>query len=107
MKIKIFVVVLCSFFLSTAVSAQEKKLLGLQEAVDLSLKNSKQLKASQAKIEEATAAVDEAKEKKLPSAGVNGAYMRIVHADIEMKAKNNSGGGTPAEQPAIHDAIYG
>jgi len=107
MKIKIFTLILCSLSVSAAVSAQEKKLLGLQEAVDLGLKNSKQLKVSQAMIDETAASVDEAKEKKLPNAAVNGSYMRIAHADIEMKNKPSNGGGTPAEQPKINDAVYG
>ena len=50
--------------------AQEKKTLTLNEAIDLSIKNSHQLKNSQAKIEEATAALKEAVEKKLPDASV-------------------------------------
>ncbi len=108
MKIKFFVIALCSLFISVTLSAQEKKLLTLQEAVDLGLKNSKQLKSSQARIDEATAAVDEAKEKKLPSAGINGSYMHIINADFVMKTKNNnSGGGQPTEPTKINDAVYG
>ena len=42
------------------VTAQEKRPITLNEAIDLGIKNSKQLKNSQAKIEEATAALKEA-----------------------------------------------
>ena len=106
MKIRSFLLALCSLFLTNFLSAQDKKLLTLQEAVDLGVKNSKQLKLSKAKIDEATAAVDEAKERKLPSAGVNGSYMRILNADLKMENKNTSGGST-AEPAKINQAIYG
>ena len=56
--------VICSLF-SLQMSAQEKKTLTLDEAIDLGLYNSKQLKINQAKIEEATAAAKEAVEKRL------------------------------------------
>jgi outer membrane protein len=108
MKIKFFVLALCSLFLTNFISAQDKKILSLQEAIELSLKNSKQLKGSQAKLDEASAAVDEAKEKKLPSAALNGSYMRILNADFKMENKNNSsGGGGTAEPTKINQAIYG
>jgi outer membrane protein len=50
---------LCVTFLTGSLSlfAQEKKTITLSEAVELSLKNSKQLKNSKAKIDEAVAAV--------------------------------------------------
>ena len=52
--------------------AQEKKIISLNDAIDLSIKNSHQLKSDQAKIEEAIAAVKEASEKRLPNASISG-----------------------------------
>lgn len=90
--------------------AQEKKPLTLAEAVDLSIKNSKELKGSSARIEEATAALKEAVEKRLPDAGVSGSYLRLNNPNIDIKSqKNNSGGngtGTSAPQKPSQ-AIYG
>ena len=43
--------------------AQENKTITLPEAIDLSIKNSHQLKSDKAKIEEATAALKESMEK--------------------------------------------
>ncbi len=72
----------------------------LQEAIDLSLHNSKQLRVSNAKLQEADAALKEAKERKLPDVTVSGSYLRLAQPDIELKLKlgssnnNNSSTGT-------------
>jgi outer membrane protein len=88
--------------------AQEKKTLTLNDAIDLSLQNSKQLKSSQAKIEEATAALRESIEKKLPNASVAGSYLRLNSANIDLKTKsNNSSGGTSNPPPKVTQAMYG
>ena len=84
--------------------AQEVKPITLQEAVELSIKNSKQLKNSQAKIEEATATLKEAINNKLPDAKVSASYLRLNSANVNLKTQNNNnGGGTPN----ISQAMYG
>ncbi len=90
--------------ISLSASAQQSKNLTLQEAIDLSIKNSHQLKNSQAKIEEATAALKEAREKKLPSASISGSYLRLNSANIDLKTKNNNGSN---EAPKVSQAMYG
>ncbi|OQP52526.1 transporter [Niastella yeongjuensis] len=80
-------------------SAQESKQLSLQEAIDLSIKNSKQLKLGQAKITEAVAATKEASERRLPDVGVNGTYLRVNHPKLDIKtatAGNDSNAISPA-----------
>ncbi len=96
-------------FLALQVAAQEKKQLSLNEAIDLSIKNSHQLKSNQAKIEEATAALKEAVERKLPDAKVSGSYIRLNSANFDLKTKsNNTGtGGTASEEPKVSQAVYG
>lgn len=95
-------------------SAQRSRTITLKEAIDLGIKNSKQLKESKAKIEEATAALREAVERKLPEAGVSGSYLRLNSPNVNVKAKlgSNSGGtgttGTTQQssgQPS--SAMYG
>lgn len=102
---------LCVIFLAftTSLTAQEKKDLTLQEAIDLSTKNSKQLKGSRAKIEEATAALKEAVQKRLPEANVSGSYLRLNKPNIDLKTKSNgNGGGTNGdESPEPNQAMYG
>src|SRR5258705_8855952 len=84
------------------VNAQEKKTLKLSEAVELSLQNSKQLKNSQAKIEEATAVLKEAVERKLPDAKVSGSYLRLNSANFDLKTKpGNGGSGSTGETPKV------
>jgi|SRR6218665_434640 len=88
--------------------AQETRSLDLPEAIGLSIKNSHQLKNSQAKIEEATAALKEAVDKKLPNASVSGSYLWLNSPNIDMKTKqDNSGGGTTEETPNVHQLMYG
>src|SRR6187401_1189779 len=96
--------IICSLF-SLQMTAQKKKTLSLNEAIDLGLQNSKQLKINQAKIEEATAATKEAVERRLPDAKASASYLRLNAANVELKTKNNNNsgsGGSPAvEQPKI------
>ena len=95
---------------SLQITAQEKKTLSLNEAIDLGLQNSKLLKINQAKIEEATAAAKEAVEKRLPDAKASGSYLRVNAVNVNLKTKSNSGGGgatPPVEQPKVSQALYG
>src|SRR6266496_2623797 len=103
-------------FLTSYVNAQpvpqmreEKKTLTLNEAIDLSIQNSKQLKTSQAKIEEATAALKEAVERKLPDAKISGSYIRLNSANVDLKTKNNNSGSgsNNSEPPKVSQAFYG
>jgi len=93
------------------IAAQEKKTLSLNEAIDLSIQNSKQLKNSQAKIEEATAALKEAVEKRTTGClKFPVSYLRLNSANFEslrqkviiMAESTNSG-----TAPDISQAIYG
>jgi outer membrane protein len=86
--------------------AQEKRPITLNEAIKLSLKNSKQLKYNQAKVEEATAALKEAVEKRLPDTKVSGSYLWLNNANIEVKSKNNNS-GNQGGTPEVSQAMYG
>lgn len=88
--------------LSGAVFAQDRKTLGLQEAIDLGIKSSKQLKISQAKIDEATAALQEAIDKKWPNATASASYLRLNSANIDLRSSSNNNGG-----PKVNQALYG
>src|SRR3954465_954996 len=76
--------------------AQSDKRISLKEAVDLGLKNSSQLKYNQATITQATAAIREAEERRLPDFSVSASYLHLNSPDIDLKTKPSSGGtGTP------------
>lgn len=87
-------------------NAQDRRPISLHEAIDLGLKNSKQLKSSQAKIEEATAALKEAFERRLPDAKVSGAWLWLSSPKIDLKTKSNS---NPSQgvSPQMSQATYG
>ncbi len=107
-KLKSLLIIFSLF--SLQLTAQEKKTLSLDEAIDLGLQNSKLLKINQAKIEEATAAAKEAVEKRLPDAKASASYLRLNAVNVELKTKSgNGGGGTtpPVEQPKVSQALYG
>lgn len=92
--------------------AQDKQTLTLQQAIDLSIKNSKQLKGNRAKIEEATAALKEAVERKLPDVNATGSYMRFnsPNVDLKLKPANNGGGsgsGSSEAAAKVSQAAYG
>jgi outer membrane protein len=93
------------------VHAQEKKPMNLNEAIELAVKNSKQLKVSNAKVEEATASLTEATQRRLPDASVTGAYMRLSNANVDLKSKGSNsgsgGGNTGTAAPSVSQAMYG
>jgi len=88
------------------VTAQEKRPITLHEAIDLGIKNSKQLKNSQAKIEEATATLKEALNNQLPDAKLSASYLWLSNANVDMKLKSNNPGGGGGTTPTISRAGY-
>jgi outer membrane protein len=105
--IRIIVVIVVIFFAQLSMS-QEKRMLTVKEAIDLSIKNSKQLKASKARIDAAVAKVKEAEDNRLPNFNVSGSYLRLSNANIDLKTQsNNSSGGSGNTNPKISQALYG
>lgn len=91
-------------------NAQNNKPLSLNEAIDLSIKNSKQLKINRAKVEQASAAVKEAIQRRLPDASVSGSYIRLANPAVDLKTKSNNSGGSGGNGggvPKVNQAAYG
>lgn len=93
--------------------AQQTRSLSLQEAINLSLQNSNQLKLSKAKIDFATASLKEARENRLPNVSVSGSYLRLNQPTIDLKtasssSKNSSGDSTSSGggMPSVNEAAY-
>jgi outer membrane protein TolC len=116
MKNRILRLVLLAFALSYGgafwTAAQENKPLTLAEAVELSIKNSKALKGSNAKVEEATAAIKEAEDRRLPDVSAVAAYLRLNKPNVDLKAKSStsgsgSGGGGNGTIAKPSQAAYG
>ncbi len=78
----------------------------LDEAIDLSIKNSKPLRAAHARIEEANADKIVAKQNQLPDFKISGSYLRVTQPNIDMQYKSNSG-GSAAAPISVDQAVYG
>jgi len=99
----------------SGVFAQKTRTLTLNEAIQLSLKTSGQLKIANAKVDEATAEYHEAWNNHLPDVKVTGAYMRINNPNVDLKVKlggGSSGGSDTSHQTStssikVNEAAYG
>ena len=98
-------VIALSLFIGIAnANAQEKKHLSLDEAVQLGIQNSKNLKIDAAKIEEATADLLAAKNRQLPELSVSGSYLYLpIKPTIDLKIPGVSAAGGPE----VHQVAYG
>lgn len=101
-------VIALSFFVGLMnVNAQEKKQLTLDEAVQLGIQNSKNLKIDAAKIEEATADLLDAKNRQLPDLKVSASYMRLTNAKVDLKFLGESGASGSGEMAAPKSVFLG
>jgi outer membrane protein len=94
---------------SQFVFAQNAKSLSLDEAIQLSIKNSKQLKLSKAKVDEAVANYHDTWNNHLPDVKITGAYMRLNDPNVDLKVKLGGGSSDTAKQSSIkvNQAAYG
>lgn len=102
-----------AFIVSYAqLNAQNVRRISLQEAVELGVANSKNLKIDSAKIAEATAAIDEAKNKQLPDLNVSGSYLRLTNANVNINTSSTKESAKDApnenvQTPKVNQAVYG
>ncbi|BAV09282.1 outer membrane component of tripartite multidrug resistance system [Filimonas lacunae] len=87
--------------------AQTSTPLALNQAIELSLQNSKQLKISKAKIEQATAQLKQALDNRLPDAKVSGSYLLLTHPTIDLKTGSSDSAGSSSSFPKPSQAMYG
>src|SRR4051812_17987290 len=91
-----------------ATFAQQPKKLTVNEAINLAITNSGQLKVAGARVQEALAATREARERKLPNASLSGSHVRLNNPNVDLKIKTNNNGGTPSEPTGkVSSATYG
>ncbi|MDB5121414.1 MAG: transporter [Sphingobacteriales bacterium] len=93
-----------SLFFSLNSNAQEVKKLSLQEAIKIGIENSKQIKLSQAKIDEAVSKYNQVKDRALPTGSTSLAYN---HAEIPTSTFQLGGGSDPIHLPNRADAYIG
>lgn len=105
-------IALCVLLAVQSASAQSAgaKKLTLEEAIQLSLSNSKKLKLSHAKVDEAVANYQESKDNRLPDVKVSGSYLRLNNPDFDLKLKlggssNNSGGSGSGNESSSSKSV--
>ncbi|WP_370896891.1 TolC family protein [Chryseobacterium gossypii] len=106
-KINNTIIAISLFVGIVSANAQEKKQLTLDEAVQLGIQNSKNLKIDAAKIEEATADLLEAKNRQLPDLKLSGSYMHLTNAKVDLKFLEESGSGGSSEMAAPKSVFLG
>jgi outer membrane protein TolC len=77
--------------------------ISLDEAIDLSIRNSKSLRASQARVQQAIANTTIAKQKQLPDLSISGSYLRVTQPNI-VQAHPPANPGTPI---SVDQVAYG
>src|SRR5690348_5377662 len=91
--------------ISLSLSAQTKT-LGLEEAVQLGVQNSKLLKLSQNKIQQATARFEQAKDAALPSAKVSAGYNHALMLARKFSLPSSDGQGAKITEFPFDNALY-
>jgi outer membrane protein len=77
--------------------------ISLEEAIDLSIKNSKSLRASQARIQQASANTTISKQNQLPDLKISGSYLRVTQPNITQAHPPS----TPGQPIDVNQAAYG
>jgi outer membrane protein len=77
--------------------------ISLEEAIDLSIKNSKTLRAAHARVDQASANTKISKQNQLPDLKISGSYLRVTQPDI-VQAHPPS---TPGAPITVNQAAYG
>lgn len=85
------------------ISGQESKAISLNEAVDLGIKNSKNLKIDAAKLEESNAQLVEAKNNQLPSLKLGASYLHLFSPNVDLK----TAGAAAAGNIKVKNLMYG
>lgn len=97
-----FLLLLCLLSTAALRAQDSSRAISLQQAIDLSIANSALLKNYTARIAEATAILDEARERQLPDAAVSGTYLRLPFQP-NISLSNNSGNAGPK----VTQVLYG
>ncbi len=103
-KIKIIFLNILGFaVIQFPIQAQTIQKINLRQAIDLSIKNSNNLKIADSKVLVASADVQEAKDRKLPNASVSASYLRLSSANVDLKSSQASN----RPSPKVNQAVYG
>lgn len=101
---------LCAALLSgsTHLFAQASRALSLEEAIAMSIQNSKQLKIGQSNVDLAGLEIRQIKDNQLPSLSVSGSYLRLNTPNINLKSSKSEGDSSSSGGfPKVNQAAYG
>ncbi|TDE15709.1 TolC family protein [Dyadobacter psychrotolerans] len=87
-------------------NAQTAQTITLEQAVEMSLKNSKQLKLSQTNVDLAALNIRQIKDNQLPSLSVSASYLRLNSPNIDLKIRQ-SDSTSSGSSFQVHQAMYG
>lgn len=108
---KLFFLLIATIISFTASAQSLTKTITLQQAIDLSIQNSHQLKISYAQNEKSILQLQEAMDNRLPNASVSGSYLRLFQPNIDLKTKGLGGGndssGNKNKIPSANQIMYG
>jgi outer membrane protein TolC len=111
-KILLGAVNLLLIFKSGEVVGQQTRNLSLSEAIKMSVDNSKQLKLSKAKVDEAVANYHDMWNNHLPDVKASGAYLRVNNPNINLKVNLTGASSSDTTKSAsssvkVNQAAYG
>ena len=104
MHIKRIAILLCFLIVSFSASSQEVKVLTLDEAIKLGIENSKALKLSQARIDQAISQYNQVKDSALPTGSMSYVYN---HAEIPTSTFKLEKDSEPFHLPSRAEAFIG
>ncbi|MEW5677008.1 TolC family protein [Flavobacterium enshiense] len=87
-----------------SVSAQEKKNLSLEEAIQLAVTQSTESKLADTKVATKEFEMQTVKNKQYPDLKISGQYQRLTNADVDFKLGGNSDGGSA---PKVNQLMLG
>ncbi len=94
-------------FLSISGYTQDSaRKISLDEAIDLSIKNSKLLRAAHARVDQAAANTLISKQNQVPDLKISGSYLRLTQPNIDLQYKTNNS-GNPSQPIKVNEAAYG
>lgn len=104
-------ILLTGILLMAAFAGQaQERILTLQEAIGLSLKNNKQIKLNGARIDEAVSKLKSARENRLPDFSISGSYLRLNQPTVDLKLKLGGGSTDSTAKGSsveVNEAMYG
>ena len=104
-------ILLTGILLMAAFAGQaQERILTLQEAIGLSLKNNKQIKLNVARIDEAVSKLKSARENRLPDFSISGSYLRLNQPTVDLKLKLGGGSTDSTAKGSsveVNEAMYG